>query len=122
MITVAAGIIQKDNKILIAQRHRKDSHGLKWEFPGGTLRSGECGEDGIKRELMEELNIVVEAERYFGYYTEPPLRIQYYLVKYVSGEIKLVEHEQAKWVTQDQLLDYDLLTGDRIIAHRLRSI
>ncbi|MBE0633720.1 8-oxo-dGTP diphosphatase MutT, partial [Candidatus Bathyarchaeota archaeon] len=37
MITVAGGIIQKDDKILIAQRHRDDTHGLKWEFPGGTL-------------------------------------------------------------------------------------
>lgn len=122
MITVAGGIIQKDDKILIAQRHRRDSHGLKWEFPGGTLRPGECGEDGIVRELKEELNIVVEVERYFGCYTEPHFRILYYLVKYVSGEIKLVEHEQVQLVTTDQLLDYDLLTGDRIIAHRLRSI
>ena len=122
MITVAGGIIQKDDKLLIAQRHRKDSHGLKWEFPGGTLKPDECGEDGVVRELMEELSIEVEVERYFGYYTEPPLRILYYLVRYVSGEIKLVEHEQVKWVTKAELLDYDLLTGDRIIAQKLRLI
>jgi len=82
----------------------------------------ECGEDGIVRELFEELNIRVEVVRYFGYYTEPPIRVQYYLVKYLSGEIKLIEHEQAEWVTKDQLLDYDLLSGDRVITYRLRSI
>ncbi len=122
MIDVAAGIIRKDDLFLIAQRHRNDSHGLMWEFPGGTLRRDECGEDGIIRELMEELNIHVEVLQYFGYYTEPPIRVQYYLVKYLSGDLKLVEHEQIQWVTVDQLFDYDLLPGDRIIAERLRSI
>jgi 8-oxo-dGTP diphosphatase len=86
------------------------------------LMRNECGEDGIVRELFEELNIRVEVVRYFGYYTEPPIRVQYYLVKYISGEIKLIEHEQAEWVTKDQLLDYDLLSGDRVITYRLRSI
>jgi 8-oxo-dGTP diphosphatase len=71
---------------------------------------------------MEELNLLVEVESYFGYYSESPFRILNYLVRYLSGEIKLVEHEQVRWVTKDRLLDYDLLTGDRIIAQRLRSI
>lgn len=119
MITVAGGIIEKDNLILIAQRHRDDTHGLKWEFPGGTLKPGESGEDAIVRELKEELNIDVEIIRYFGYYVEPPIRVQYYLVRYLTGKIRLIEHEQAQWVTKDSLLDYDLLTGDRIIANRL---
>jgi 8-oxo-dGTP diphosphatase len=119
MITVAGGIIEKDNLILIAQRHRDDTHGLKWEFPGGTLKPGESGEDAILRELKEELNIDVEIIRYFGYYVETPIRVQYYLVRYLTGKIRLIEHEQTQWVTKDSLLDYDLLTGDRIIANRL---
>jgi 8-oxo-dGTP diphosphatase len=119
MITVAGGIIEKDNLILIAQRHRDDTHGLKWEFPGGTLKPGESGEDAILRELKEELNIDVEIIRYFGYYVETPIRVQYYLLRYLTGKIRLIEHEQTQWVTKDSLLDYDLLTGDRIIANRL---
>lgn len=122
MINVAAGIIEKDGLVLIAQRHRNDTHGLKWEFPGGTLRRDESGEDGIVREILEELNLCVEVVRYFGYYTEPPIRVQYYLVKYLSGEISLVEHEQAEWVSKDRLIEFDLLSGDRIIAEKLRSI
>lgn len=122
MINVAAGILEKDGKVLIAQRHRNDTHGLKWEFPGGTLRRDEPGEYGIVRELKEELNLDVEVIRYFGCYTEPPLRIQYYLVRMISGEIKLTEHEQVAWVEKDRLHDYDLLNGDRIFVDRLRSI
>lgn len=121
MINVAAGILEKDGKFLIAQRHRNDTHGLKWEFPGGTMRSGECGEDAIIRELKEELNIEVEVVRYYGYYTEPPIRVQYYLVRYLSGEIKLVEHEQISWAYPRELLGFDLLSGDRIIAQKFIS-
>ena len=119
MITVAGGIIEKDDKVLIAQRHRDDSHGLKWEFPGGTLRQGEYGEDGVVREIMEELSLKVEVVRFFGSYTEPPIKVLYYLLRYISGNIKLVEHEQAVWVSREQLLDYDLLPGDIIIAQKL---
>jgi 8-oxo-dGTP diphosphatase len=122
MIIVAGGIIEKDNKILIAQRHRNDTHGLKWEFPGGTLRNGESGEDGIIREIHEELGLNVEVLGYYGSYTEGKLRILYYRVKPVSGSLKLTEHEQAHWVTKDQLLEYDLLSGDQLIANRLHSI
>ena len=121
MITVAAGIIEKDGLILIAQRHKNDSQGLKWEFPGGTMLLGECEEDCIVRELFEELGINVEVISYFYSYIEPPFRIQYYLVKHVSGEVKLSEHEQLKWVPKDELLNYDLLTGDLIVAQKLIS-
>ncbi len=121
MIVVAGGIIEKDGKILIAQRHRNDTHGLKWEFPGGTLKPNESGEDGIIREIKEELDIAVDVIRYFGSYTEPPIKVLYYLLQYISGEIHLVEHEQFQWVTKDQLLEYDLLSGDYIIARNLLS-
>jgi 8-oxo-dGTP diphosphatase len=122
MIRVAAGIIERNDMILIAQRHRKDTNGLKWEFPGGTLKRDECGEDGIVRELFEELNINVEVVGFYSHYTEPPFKVEYYFVKYISGDIKLVEHEQVKWVTKDRLQEFDLLSGDRIIAEKLRSI
>ena len=119
MITVAGGIIEKDDKVLIAQRHRNDTHGLKWEFPGGTLKPGESGEDGVIREIMEELSLKVEVVHYYGSYTEPPIKVLYYLLRYISGSIRLVEHEEAVWVTKDQLLDYDLLPGDIVIAQKL---
>ena len=122
MIDVAAGIIIEKGKFLIAQRHRNDTHGLRWEFPGGTLKKDEYGEEGIVRELKEELNLETEVIRYVGTYTEPPLRIQYYLVKILSGEIKLTEHEQIAWVTREEIKEYDLLSGDRIFVDKVRSI
>jgi mutator protein MutT len=122
MINVAAGIIENEGKYLIAQRHRNDTHGLKWEFPGGTLRRDEPGEEGIVRELKEELNLDCEVIKYLCSYTEPPLRIQYYLVKMLSGDIRLTEHEQVAWVEKDRIFEYDLLSGDRIIVDKLRSI
>ncbi len=122
MIDVVAGIIIEEGKFLIAQRHRNDTHGLKWEFPGGTLKRDECGEDGIVRELKEELNLDTDVIRYVGTYLEPPLRIQYYLIKVLGGEVRLTEHEQVVWVDREHILDYDLLSGDRIFVDRVRSV
>lgn len=121
MITVAAGIIEKDGKILIAQRLKDDSHGLKWEFPGGTLLLGECGEECIVRELFEELGITVEVVSCFYCYNESSFKIQYYLVKHVSGNVIVSEHEQVKWVSKDEILIFDLLPGDLIVAQKLAS-
>ena len=57
VIKVAAAVIERDAKILIGQRKRGDSHGLKWEFPGGKVERGESPASGLLRELREELGI-----------------------------------------------------------------
>ena len=55
MIIVSAGIVIHQGKILLAQRKPGVSHGLKWEFPGGKLESGESPQAALERELREEL-------------------------------------------------------------------
>jgi 8-oxo-dGTP diphosphatase len=51
MIKVAAGIIESENKILIARRKEgKLLEGL-WEFPDGNIEIGETPEFCLKREL-----------------------------------------------------------------------
>jgi 8-oxo-dGTP pyrophosphatase MutT (NUDIX family) len=66
MITVVAGIIELDGKILIAQRKEDDHLAHKWEFPGGKLEADETPEQCIVRELREELSIQTECETLLG--------------------------------------------------------
>ena len=57
-IEVVAGIVCRENKILVTQRgygEFKDG----WEFPGGKLEAGETGVEALKRELREELDMEV---------------------------------------------------------------
>ena len=119
MLTVAGGILEENDMVLIAQRKRNDDYGLKWEFPGGKLREGETGEECIVRELKEELGIEVEVMGFFGEFVEGDLTILYYRVRRVSGNIKLNDHEKVQWAFPDELEDYDLLSVDREIARKL---
>jgi len=63
-ILVKASIIQKNNLILIAQR-KKDSNiePNKWEFPGGKIEFLEHPEDCLKREIKEELEIIISIDK-----------------------------------------------------------
>lgn len=55
------GILWRDGKIL-AVKHKEDdgSESPYWAIPGGGLDPMESLEDGVKRELMEELGINAE--------------------------------------------------------------
>src|SRR5215468_7170264 len=56
-ITVVAGLIQQGGRLLVCQRRRDGAFALKWEFPGGKVELGETYENGLRRELREELGI-----------------------------------------------------------------
>lgn len=57
---VAAGIIWRDDQLLIAQRPTEGLLGGLWEFPGGKREDGETLQMCLRRELREELAIEVE--------------------------------------------------------------
>ena len=59
IINVVAAVIKEGNEFFIAQRNRKKDFGLKWEFPGGKVESGETFEDALKREIKEELKVSI---------------------------------------------------------------
>lgn len=65
MLKVVAAFIKKDGKILIAKRStgNKDVIG-KWEFPGGKVEENETEEQAIEREIKEEFDILVRAEKF----------------------------------------------------------
>lgn len=60
-IPVVAGILVRDGKIMISRRPAGAHMGMKWEFPGGKIETGEAPEDALRRELMEETGAEVEA-------------------------------------------------------------
>lgn len=58
MITniVLTGILKDNDLLLIVKRNENDDlYPGAWEFPGGHLESGETLEEGLKRELKEEI-------------------------------------------------------------------
>src|SRR6185369_2844837 len=59
VIEVSAGLVFRDGKILVTQRHTDAHLGGLWEFPGGKRECDESFESCLARELREELGIEV---------------------------------------------------------------
>ena len=124
MITVAAGILKQDERILICQRKRTGAFPLQWEFPGGKVEAGEDVQTCLRRELHEELAIEAEIGREVSafQYTYPngfQVNLVFFRVDAYTGEITNQAFEQILWVEPPELLNYDFLEGDRTLVTQL---
>ena len=125
MKRVTAAIIEKNGKILIAQRKLGSSLGGKWEFPGGKIESEETPEQCLRRELKEELGIEAIIGPFFCAstfeYKHMSIELLVYRAVHVSGEIVEYDHESIKWVSRDELIYYDFVNADRPVVDKLMS-
>lgn len=62
-------IRSEDDKVFVTKRSldKKYSPG-KWETVGGRVRSKETNEEGLKREVKEEINVGIKSFEFFGDY------------------------------------------------------
>lgn len=116
---VGAAIIRNKNELLCAQRGYGSLIG-KWEFPGGKVEKGETDQQALAREIKEELNIEVEVEELidenYNEYPDKNINLKVYKCKYVSGEIKDVEHKALKWKKPDEVESLDWAEADKPIV------
>ena len=98
-----AAVIQRENTILLVQRAHEPFK-LCWDFPGGFLEAGESPQEGLKREIKEELQIEVEPSALFGVYADhygtggEPVLIVYYLCRLARGTVRPQEEiADARW-------------------------
>ena len=125
MINVVAAVIKDENgKILITQRNLKKAQGGLWEFPGGKIEPNETKENAIVREIKEELEIDIEVESYLAEkvfnYPEKDINLIALKCKKISGDIKLLEHEDYKWVESSELDKYEFAPADIFIVESLK--
>ena len=126
LVRVTAAILEKDGKILIAKRKTGDKlfAGL-WEFPGGKVEEGETPEECMARELKEELDIEVEVEELITSnkhkYPHGIFELLAYRVKHISGEIVLNDHEEIKWVTVDEMSNFEFPPADFPIIKKMQT-
>ena len=121
-ITVAAGILERDGKVLIARRPPGGLLGGMWEFPGGTREEGEDLPVCLARELAEELGVVVEVNQEFGVYqhayTHMRVTLYAFLCRLASGEPQALEADELRWVMPLELKDFPMGKIDRQIAKK----
>ena len=121
VIKVAAALIEKDNKVLIAKRSTGDPNVFgKWEFPGGKVELDEKEEIAIEREIKEEFELNIKAKTFLinnvCEYPTKTVDLRLYLCQYLSGEFNLHDHSEYKFVNKDDLLKYELCPADIPLA------
>jgi len=125
MITVVAALIEKDDKIFIAKRATGKSAFGKWEFPGGKVESNETEENAIEREIKEEFDVIIKAQKFIiNNICQTPERVidlRLYECKYLTGEFQLHDHFEYEWVEIDKLLEYDLADADIPLAKYVKE-
>jgi 8-oxo-dGTP diphosphatase len=97
----------------------------KWEFPGGKIELGETAEQCLIREMQEELAIRVEVIQPLtpSQFNYPDISIQLlpFLVKKLSGELQLSEHDASKWVSLSEIHQLDWAEADIPIVEEINS-
>ncbi len=124
MIEVAVGILKRENKILLCQRLSTARYPLKWEFPGGKLETNETEDECLRRELEEELSIIVRSSREYHsqaiYYPDSGnFNVKYFVVDEFSGEPRNNGFANICWIALNELELFDVLEGNREVIKLL---
>lgn len=121
---VSTGIILHEGKILIGQRKRGKPQELLWEFPGGKQEEGETMPECLYRELKEEFGLETKIGDFIMSspydYETGSIVLHAYFVSAPQAEIKKLDaHEQYKWVSPQELANYDFAPADKPIVAEL---
>ncbi len=124
-VPVAAAVIVREEKILIAQRHHTDAYGMQWEFPGGKVDGRESFEQALRRELQEELGIAAEIGpeiyRMRHRYPGREVEVAFFRITRFKGEARNRVFEKIAWATRTSLRNYNFLEADQALVERLAA-
>ncbi len=116
-IDVTCAIIEKNGKVMAAQRGPLMRMPFKWEFPGGKIEPGETAQQCILREITEEFGIQIEIQSAMSpsthAYPDFQIRLYPFICQITEGAaMTLSEHHAICWKTPDQLLTLDWADAD----------
>jgi 8-oxo-dGTP diphosphatase len=126
MKRVVAGLITKEDKLLVCQRTRHQTMPLKWEFPGGKIEEREQPRDALRRELEEELGIFATigdevARIQHEYPNGGMVELRFFVVREYGGEIENRIFRDIQWALPKDLLKYDFLEADLTLVRDLAA-
>lgn len=125
-IHVAVGVIVNEAKeILIALRPKQSHQGGLWEFPGGKLEAGESVEVALKREINEELGLIVSSCRplltIHHDYADKFVVLDVYWVEEFAGVANGREGQPIRWVNVEELSEYNFPAANHDIVTAIQN-
>ncbi len=127
-VHVTAAVIIHDNRILCVQRNENkyDYISKKWEFPGGKVEENEQLEETIKREIQEELNLIIGVKSFLiqvnHQYPDFKLKMDTFICEIIDGNLKLNEHIDFKWLSVEELSFLDWAAADLPVVKKINEI
>ncbi|EFM2060194.1 TPA: pyrimidine (deoxy)nucleoside triphosphate diphosphatase [Escherichia coli] len=116
MIDVVAAIIERDGKILIAQRPAHSDQAGLWEFAGGKVEPGESQPQALIRELREELGIEATVGKYVASHQREVsgriIHLHAWHVPDFHGTLQAYAHQALVWCAPEDALQYPLAPAD----------
>lgn len=124
-IEVVAAIIKKEDKIFITRRSCGEFQDM-WEFPGGKIEVGETKEEALIREIKEELELDINNLEYLTTveydYTSFHLTMHCFICEICGGSLNLNAHNDAKWVSLDELESQDWVPADVEVVEKILGV
>ncbi len=127
LLVSAAALVDKDGRVLLAQRPEGKSMAGLWEFPGGKVEPGETPEAALIRELREELSIdtwesclaplTFASHAYDDFHLLMPL----FICRKWKGVICARERQKLAWVPPGKLSEYPMPAADSPLIPILRD-
>ena len=79
----------------------------------------------IKKGLKEELTIDIKVDKYLAEkvfnYPDKDINLIAMECTPICGNVKLTEHEDYKWVTSDELTNFEFAPADEFIVERVKE-
>lgn len=125
IVEVVAALIWNGEKFMICQRPANKKRGLLWEFVGGKVEKGESKEQALIRECKEELNIEIDVDSEFistkHTYPDITINLTVFNSRIVSGKPTLLEHNDLKWITKNEIPNYNFCPADKVILEKIKE-
>lgn len=125
MTEVVAALIWDGERFMACQRPAHKARGLLWEFVGGKVEPKETKQDALIRECKEELAVTISVGDVFmdviHEYPDLTVHLTLFHAKISEGIPQKLEHNDIRWITVQEIDEYEFCPADKDILIALKE-